>query len=211
MISAATARVRSGTEPILLPPPEPEGGLSIEAALHQRRSVRAFAPAALAFKDVAQLLWAAQGMTDARGFRTAPSAGALYPLEVYLAAGAVEQLHAGVYHYDPIAHAVSIMLAGDQRAALSRATLGQTWLRDAAAALVICAVYRRTMAKYGERGIRYAQIEVGHAAQNVYLQAVSLGLGTVMVGAFDDDQVRTLLGMTDDCQPLGIMPIGKPG
>lgn len=177
MISAATARVRSGTEPILLPPPEPEGGLSIEAALHQRRSVRAFAPAALAFKDVAQLLWAAQGMTDARGFRTAPSAGALYPLEVYLAAGAVEQLHAGVYHYDPIAHAVSIMLAGDQRAALSRATLGQTWVRDAAAALVICAVYRRTMAKYGERGIRYAQIEVGHAAQNVYLQAVSLGLG----------------------------------
>ena len=211
MISAATARVRSGTEPILLPPPEPEGGLSIEAALHQRRSVRAFAPAALAFKDVAQLLWAAQGITDARGFRTAPSAGALYPLEVYLAAGAVEQLHAGVYHYDPIAHAVSIMLAGDQRAALSRATLGQTWVRDAAAALVICAVYRRTMAKYGERGIRYAQIEVGHAAQNVYLQAVSLGLGTVMVGAFDDDQVRTLLGMTDDSQPLGIMPIGKPG
>ncbi len=211
MISEASARARSGTEPIALPPPEPAGGLSIEAALHQRRSVRVFVPAALAFKDVARLLWAAQGITDGRGFRTTPSAGALYPLEVYLVAGEVEELHAGVYHYDPTAHAVSTMLLGDQRAALSRAALGQTWIEDAAAALIICAVYRRTMAKYGERGIRYAQIEVGHAAQNVYLQAVSLGLGTVMVGAFDDDQVRALLGMADDCQPLGIMPIGKTG
>ena len=211
MISEATARVRSGTEPIPLPPPESASGLSIEAALHRRRSMRVFVPATLAFKDVARLLWAAQGPTDARGFRTAPSAGALYPLEIYLAAGEVEELHAGVYHYDPIAHAISIMLPGDQRAALSRAALGQTWIRDAAAALVICAVYRRTMAKYGERGIRYAQIEVGHAAQNVYLQAVSLGLGTVMVGAFDDDQVRALLSKRDDCQPLAIMPIGKPG
>ena len=209
MISEASARARSGMETMPLPPPEPAGGIGIEAALHRRRSVRVFAPAALALEDVALLLWAAQGVTDSRGFRTAPSAGALYPLEIYLAAGEVEGLDAGVYHYDPTAHALSSMFPGDQRTGLSRAALGQMWVQDAAAALVICAVYRRTTAKYGERGIRYAQIEVGHAAQNVYLQAVALELGTVVVGAFDDDQVRALLGITHDCQPLAIMPIGK--
>ena len=118
-------------------------------------------------------------------------------------------MHPGVYKYDPHAHALSALAEGDKRAVLSAAALQQTCVEEAAAALVFCAVYRRVTVKYGERGVRYTHIEVGHAAQNVYLQAASLRLGTVVVGAFQDDRVRKVIGAADEEQPLCIMPIGR--
>jgi len=195
--------------PPQLPRPQLDGQLSIERGLLGRRSVREYAAGALTLAEISQLLWAAQGITHALGLRTAPSAGALYPLEVYMVVGDVAELRPGVYRYDPRAHTLSAIAVGDKRAALSAAALEQTCVAEAATALVFCAVYRRTTVKYGERGVRYAHMEVGHAAQNVYLQAESLHLGTVVVGAFQDDKVRKVIGAAADEQPLCMMPIGR--
>ena len=159
---------------------------------------------------VGQLLWAAQGVTSPDRRRTAPSAGALYPLEVFLVAGNVTGLDAGVYRYRPKEHALMPHAPGDVRRALAHSALGQAWLADAAAVIVIAAVYERTRTKYGERTERYVVMEVGHAAQNVYLQAESLGLGTVMVGAFGDREVKQVLGLAAGEAPLALMPVGHP-
>jgi SagB-type dehydrogenase family enzyme len=176
-----------------------------------RRSIREFAPGALALAEVGQLLWAAQGITDSVGLRTAPSAGALYPLEVCLAAGEVSALTPGLYRYDPNRHILAKTEDGDRRTELANAALGQAWIAAAAAILVLAAVYRRTTDKYGARGERYVHIEIGHAAQNIYLQALALGLGTTEVGAFDDRAVKAVLGLPGDQNPLAIMPIGRIG
>jgi SagB-type dehydrogenase family enzyme len=194
---------------IPLPAPDREGGLPVESALQQRRSVRHLSPTSLSLPQVAQLLWAAQGITDDYGFRTAPSAGALYPLEMYLVAGAVEQLPAGLYHYNPKRHALVLQQTGDVRAPLADAALQQHYVHNAPAVLVIAAVYARTAHKYGSRAKRYVRIEAGSAAQNVYLQATSLGLGTVYVGAFDDSAVQQVLGLPADHEPLALMPVGR--
>jgi SagB-type dehydrogenase family enzyme len=177
--------------------------------LRHRRSIREFVQAALTLAEIGQLLWAAQGITHPMGFRTAPSAGAHYPLVSYLVTGEVSSLTPGVYRYAPEEHALATSGGGDRRAALSSAALGQSWIADAAAVLVLTAVYRRTMGKYGARGERYVHIEIGHAAQNVYLQALALGLGTTEVGAFDDHAVKSVLGLATDQDPLAIMPIGR--
>jgi len=197
------------TSRIELPTPRVDGTLAIERALATRRSVREYRPGSLQLREVAQLLWAAQGITDAAGYRVTPSAGALYPLEMYLLAGDVAGLVAGVYHYDPRAHELTLVVDGDRRTALSRAALEQPCITRAALVLVMCAVYARTAAKYGERAVRYVHIEAGHAAQNVYLQAVALGLGTVAVGAFADERVRAVIGAPSDQQPLYLMPVGR--
>ena len=160
-------------------------------------------------EELAQLLWSAQGLTSGR-FRTAPSAGALYPLEVYVAVGNVEGLDAGVYRYDPAAHALIEVRKGDVLKSLSRAAYWQEWAGAGAIAVVFSAVYERTTGKYGKRGVRFAHMEAGHAAQNVYLQAEALGLGTVVIGAFMDSWVKRALRMRDDEQPLSIMPVGRP-
>ncbi|MHC4472871.1 MAG: SagB/ThcOx family dehydrogenase [Planctomycetota bacterium] len=194
---------------VALPAPEKDGRVSVEKALAGRRSVRAYGEGPLTLAEVSQLLWAAQGVTNPRGFRTAPSAGALYPLEVYLVAANVTGLPAGVYRYRPREHDLTKVLDGDRRAELAAAALRQTAIEDGAAVLVIAAVYERTAKKYGDRAVRYVHMEVGHAAQNVYLQAGALGLGTVMIGAFHDDKVRKVLGMGEDERPLGIMPVGR--
>lgn len=197
-------------ERVTLPAPAPGGEMTVTAALGARRSLRDFAGAAIGLDEVARLLWAAQGITDPMGLRTAPSAGALYPLECHLVAGAVTGLAAAVYRYDPHRHDLTPTLAGDRRGELAAAALGQTWLAAAPAVIVIAAVARRTMAKYGERGIRYVHIETGHAAENVYLQAAALGLGTTIVGAFDDARVHGLLAMAPDEDPLALLPVGRP-
>jgi len=194
----------------MLPEPRVSSATSIEVALSKRRSVRSYSDAPLTLAQVSQLLWAAQGVTDSRGYRTAPSAGALYPLEIYLVVGAVEGLEAGVYHYVPASHQLRRIASGDKREALATAALGQSCVRRGTIVLVYSAVYERTTRKYGQRGRRYVHMEIGHAAQNVYLQAVALGLGTVVVGAFDDDQVREVLHFPEDNEPLYIMPIGYP-
>lgn len=193
---------------IPLPAAASGGEMPVEEALEQRRSIREFSRDGLELEDVSQLLWAAQGVTGRRGYRAAPSAGALYPLEIYVVAGDVAGLSPGVYRYRPDKHDLVLVADGDRRKPLASAALDQGWVRRAPAVLVIAGVYERTMAKYGERGRRYVHMEVGHAAQNVYLQATARGLGTVMVGAFDDDEVREVLGLPADHEPLGIMPVG---
>jgi len=194
---------------IKLPRPQQDGKMSVERSLRERRSVREFSEEPLTLAEIAQILWAAQGTTDPSGLRTAPSAGALYPLEVYVVAGRVHGLSQGVYKYRPRGHELAQVAAGDRRAELYAAAIGQESVRDAAAVVVITAVYERTTIKYGERGIRYVHMEVGHVGQNIYLQAVSLGLGTVAVGAFDDEDVRRIIGAPHNEHPLYLMPIGK--
>ncbi len=161
--------------------------------------------------EVAQLLWSAQGITDQDGHRAAPSAGATYPLEVYLAASNVDGLPTGVYHYLPRTHALEKVRDGVVREALMRASLDQTCVSRGVAHLIFSAVYERTTGKYGERGARYVHMDVGHAGQNVHLQAEALGLATVVVAAFDDEQVRRVLGLPAGEHPLYIMPLGRPG
>ncbi|MEA3438777.1 MAG: SagB/ThcOx family dehydrogenase, partial [Chloroflexota bacterium] len=159
--------------------------------------------------EIGQLLWAAQGITSDRGFRTAPSAGALYPLELYLVVGDVEQLSPSVYKYQHDMHRLINIAQGDLRDELQAASLDQSAIGDAPAVIVIAAVYERTTVKYGDRGNRYVHMEVGSAAQNVYLQAVSLDLGTVFIGAFHDQNINSLLHMQEDEHPLAIMPVGR--
>lgn len=193
-----------------LPKPSADGERSLETVIRERRSVREFSSRSLSLADVAQLLWAAQGVTTRDGRRTAPSAGALYPLEVYLVAGNVASLPTGVYRYLPERHRLRQVADGDVRSSLAVAALDQSWVRRAPAVLVITGVYERSAKKYGERARRYTHVEVGHAAQNVYLQAVGLELGTVIVGAFDDAGVRQALGLPPDHAPLALMPVGYP-
>jgi SagB-type dehydrogenase family enzyme len=198
-------------ERIKLPEPCTTGNTSVEAALSQRRSIRAYSGDILAIEEVSQLLWAAQGITAPWGGRTAPSAGALYPLELYLVVGDVEGIDKGVYRYRPGEHELEKVKADDIRAELADAALGQECIRDAAIDIVFTAVYERTTRKYGERGIRYAHMEAGHAAQNVYLQAVSLDIGTVVIGAFNDSEVANIVNVSEHGNPLYIMPVGRKG
>ena len=192
-----------------LPAPEKAGTISVEAALSGRRSVRRFNPGGLTLKELSQLLWAAQGVTNERGFRTAPSAGALYPLEVYVCVGEMDELAQGVYRYRSGEHALEPVLHGDIRPRLPETVFTQKWIRTGAVTVVIGAVYARTTKKYGDRGVRYAHMEAGAAAQNIYLQAGSLGLGVTLVGAFRDDVLARLLSMPDDIKPLVLMPVGR--
>lgn len=194
---------------VRLPEPKRDGGASVEKTMNLRRSVRKYRDTPLSLAELSQMLWAAQGITNERGLRTAPSGGALYPLELYVVAGKVEGLSPGVYRYIPKDHSLTMTREGDLRAALTAATMKQNYVGDAPASLVFCAVYERITKKYGERGVRYAHMEAGHAAQNVYLQGVSIGLDTVVVGAFDDKAVKSLIPENPDEDPLYIMPLGK--
>lgn len=201
--TTATAWQGEGATP--LPPPRHDGEASLEAVLTQRRSVRAFRATPLTAAKLGQLLWAAQGISDDRGYRTAPSAGALYPLEVYVAT------EEGVLHYLPAGHAWQVSRPGDTRQALYQAALRQDPVRQAPAVFVIAAVYERTAQKYGgARSPRYVHLEAGHAAQNLLLQAVALGLGAVPIGAFDDRQVQKALGLPAEHEPLYLIPVGHP-
>lgn len=187
-----------------------DGELSVEKAINQRRSIREYANKPLTMPEIAQILWAAQGITDeATGKRAAPSAGATYPLEVYLVAGNVDGLSPGLYQYRPHEHALTLLKQGALQDALAEAALDQESVKDAAAVLLFSAVYERTTQRYGERGVRYVHIETGHAAQNVYLQVEALGLGTVVIGAFDDQSLRELAGLEEGEHPLYLMPVGR--
>lgn len=194
---------------IKLPDPILDGTLSVEKALFLRRSVRNYAAKPLALAELSQLLWAAQGFSTRKGLRTTPSAGALYPLEIYIAAGNVNGLASGVYKFDCRRHVLTQTGASDIRAELFDAALRQGSIKNAPLVMVICAVYQRVISKYGDRGIRYADMEAGHAAQNVYLQAESLGLGTVAIGAFHDSRISKIVNLADNEHCLYLMPIGK--
>ncbi len=197
-------------ETIELPAPRHDGNVSVERTLRNRRSVRNLSTDAIGLTDLSQLLWATQGITDPRGFRTAPSAGALYPLQLYVVIGNVTNLPPGIYKYQANGHQLIQISAEDKRKAIARAAWGQRWVRNNAALVVFSVNESRTTRKYRRRGIRYVHIEVGHAAQNLFLQAQALGLGAAVVGAFSDDFVKEILDLPKNERPIYLMPVGKP-
>jgi SagB-type dehydrogenase family enzyme len=205
---------------IKLPNPQLKGKVSLEETILRRRSVRRYRSEPLDLSQLSQILWSAQGITGTRGLRAAPSAGATYPLEIFLFVGkqgviaseakqALKELQAGIYHYEADSHSLILHKPGDLRADLARATLNQEFVIDAPVDIVICALYHRTSYRYGKRGERYVHMEVGHVGENIHLQTVALGLATVEVGAFHDEEVRKVLGVEEQIKPLYIMPLGK--
>lgn len=196
-----------------LPTPQERGGVSVETALADRRSRREYADAPLDRSELGQLLWAAQGVTDQEsGFRAAPSAGAFYPLELYVVVGdpGVTGLESGVYLYRPETHDLARGETEGSQAELRAAAIDQEDVEAAPVGIVIAAVDERTTGKYGQRGRRrYVPMEAGHASENVYLQAEALGLATVTIGAFADDRVLDVLGTDPDQRPLYILPVGR--
>ena len=193
---------------IKLPEALTTGNHSLEQLLSQRRSVREYQNSSIALAQLAQLLWAAQGITHPQGLRTAPSAGALYPLEMYVAVNNVTDLEPFVYHYHPKQHRLQMHEPCNVNRMLTRAAYGQSSVRDAAAVVVFTANYERSTVKYHIRGARYAHIEAGHAAENLFLQAQALELKTVVVGAFFDDEVTEVLRLPRNLTPLLLMPVG---
>lgn len=193
-----TVRIRQ------LPAPEKTGRMSVEEAITLRRSVRSFSNSQLTEKELSQLLFAAQGITDAAGgLRASPSAGATFPLEVYCVTAD------GVFKYHPKQHSLETIKSGDFRSALAEAALGQECVKSAPVNIVFSAVASRTTKRYGERGNRYVLMEAGHAAENVHLQAVALGLCSVPIGAFDDRQAGSVIGTPDSEAVLYIIPVGR--
>ena len=196
---------------IRLSKPTYEGKVSVERAIKERRTIRDFRPKPLTLAQLSQLFWCAQGITDESiEFRASPSAGALYPLDVYAVVGdgGVEGLQSGVYHYQPKSHSIQLIGKGDRRKDVAGASLWQMWMARAPVIFIITSEYERITRKYGKRGIRYAQIEVGHVGQNIFLQSGALGLGAGIVGAFYDDAVAKAIGAPKAHEPLIIMPVG---
>jgi len=205
----STVNKDTGCSEISLPKVRLDGSMSVEKAINARRSIRSYKSDPVTLEQLSQLLWAAQGITSNQGLRTAPSAGALYPMELYVIASNVIGLNAGVYKYGNQDHILRLVSSGDKRTELADASLGQASVYDEAVAIVITGIYDRTSIKYGDRAVRYVHMEAGHIAQNIYLQGVSLGLGTVVVGAFDDALVKLVIGAKVDEHPLYVMPIGN--
>lgn len=197
---------------VYLPRPNQKGIMPLEEAIARRKSIRNFTSHPISQSQLSQILWAAQGTGDASWTRTVPSAGATYPLEIFVVCGAncIEQIDKGIYHYNIDSHSLTLHRKGDMRLELARAALDQEYIYEAPVDIVICAIYERTMRRYGARGERYVHIEVGHAGQNIYLQATALGLGTVAIGAFYDESVREVLRLEKQYRPLYIMPVGRP-
>ncbi len=215
--NSSSAREEIANSPgttVSLPEPRHDSELSVEEAIFSRTSVRSFSSDPLTLEEAGQLLWSAAGKTVdgvTGATRAYPSAGGIYPLEVYLAAGQVENLEPGIYRYNWREHALEKIIAGDQRQELTRAAMGQNMVAEAPASLVLTADVGSTARRYGSRGEdRYVPMDVGGAGQNVHLQAESLGLGTVIIGAFNLGDVQNVLGGTEN-EPLYIMPVGTPG
>ena len=191
---------------INLPEFKTVGEVSLESALKNRKSVRDFKDDALSLEQVSQILWAAHGVSHGDNYYTVPSAGALFPLEIYLIAEKVEDLAQGLYHYLPIGHKVEMINSGSFLKTVSNVAYGQRALSHCPAIFIISGVVARSEKKYRERALRYVQFEVGHAGQNILLQAAALGLASVPMGAFIDDQVKERLGM--EGEPFYLLPVG---
>jgi len=202
----AMMQTKSGFPKLVqLPPVEQQGRMSVEEALARRRSVREFTQEVISQRELSQLLWATQGVTHPDGLRTAPSAGALYPLDLYVATAN------GFYHYEPKEHRLIRLFDRDPRPAMRRTALDQEAITQAPVVIVIGAVYERTARRYGTaRTPRYVHMEAGHAAENLLLEAVALGLGGVPIGAFNDDALQKVLALQADCRPLYLIPVGRP-
>lgn len=205
-----SAEAGQAAEVVKLPPPAHQGKLSVEEALKKRRTVRSFAARGLSLAQISQLLWGTDGVSDPRGYRTAPSAGATFPLEIYLVVGerGVTELAPGLYRYRPESHTLELSQRGDFRAPVARAALHQTWMAEAPVMVLLAAEFRRCTARYGERGVMYTHMEVGSASQNLFLQAEALGLACGIVGAFQDRALSQLLKLPPEHAPLLLMPVG---
>lgn len=206
---------------VKLPAPQLKGNVSLEETILRRRAVRRYRRDPLLLSQLSQILWAAQGITGTGEFRAAPSAGATYPLEIFIVVGdqciivgeaenACEELQSGIYYYELNSHSLSLYKSGDLRPDLAGAALDEQFIAKAPVNIVICALYHRTSYRYGKRGERYVHMEVGHVGENIHLQVVALGLSTVEVGAFHDEEVSKILNIDDQIKPLYIMPVGKP-
>lgn len=205
----------SGGEKMRLSQPDTEGKISVEKAISKRKSVRKFTNSSISLEDLSQIIWSAAGKkVDAvtSATRTYPSAGGIYPFRLYVVVSRVKGLEKGIYKYIPQTHEIKLVEKGGFNKLLSEAALGQYSIKSAAVNLVFTANYFKTGARYGKRGkIRYVHMDIGHAGENVYLQAVAMGLGTVSVGAFNDSKVEKILGLKDSkYTPIYIMPIGEP-
>jgi SagB-type dehydrogenase family enzyme len=195
-----------------LPEPEFERDASLMSVIAGRRSVRDFSPLPLTPVELSGLLWAAQGFTDRSGLRAAPSAGATFPLEVFVCLGpdSVTGIGEGIYHYEPKRHSLTRHHKADVRRDLARAAIGQDFIYQAPVTFAIAAVPARTTHRYGTRGERYVYIEAGHAGQNLYLAAGALGLATVGIGAFKDEAVGEVLHLGRELKPVYLLPVGRP-
>jgi len=203
--------VRMGEASISLPKPSFDGKVSVEKAVKGRRTIRDFKEKSLSLSHLSQLVWAGQGITDSsESKRAAPSGGALYPLDLYILIGenGAEKMEGGVYRYLPKEHSLLPTAKGDRRREMALASLSQMWMARAPIIFIVTAEYQRITVKYGERGIRYALIEVGHVGQNLFLQAEALGLGAGIVGAFHDSEVSNIANLPSKHEPLLIMPVG---
>lgn len=199
-----------------LPEPQITGNMSVEQAIHDRRSVRRYTNEPLALQDVSQLLWATQGITDEKTkFRTAPSAGHTYPLEVYIlmGKGSVDGLNEGFYHYNPFNNTLEQILGNDARSDLSQAADGQPWVKEAPVSIIITGNYQKMMDKYKDEKLstRFVDMEAGHAGENIYLEAEARNLVTVALGSFKDDEVHKILRIPGNEKTLYIYPVGHSG
>ncbi len=204
---AAVGDTRSMGEPVIfaLPPAVLKGSMSLEETIARRRSVRRFADAPLSAEQIGRLCWAGQGITDTqRGLRASPSAGATYPLDLYVVTAT------GVDHYQPEQHALRRHLTGDLRSAIRGTALNQAVVGEAPICLVIAATPERAARRYGQRAMRYCLLEAGHVAQNVLLQATTLGLAGVPVGAFEEAKTAEVLKLPPGTEVLYLLPIGRP-
>jgi SagB-type dehydrogenase family enzyme len=202
--------IMNDTTIVRLPEPERSGTISIEQTLQKRRSIRSYSDERITLQEISQLVWAAQGITDERsGFRTAPSAGATFPIEIYLIVTGIGDVVDGVYRYNTKEHALAKKNDGDLRQSLFEVSLRQPSIVNAPVVMVITGVLERTEQRYGQRALRYMYMEAGHVAQNVYLQGVALNIGTVVIGAFQDEGVSRIMALRDGEYPLYIMPLGK--
>lgn len=206
---AALAAACAAEETVQLPSPEADSGMTVAEAVGLRRSVRSYSDDPVSLHQLSGILHSAQGITSDRGYRAAPSAGATYPMTIYVVAEKVDELRPGIYVYRPESSTLETLRTGAFLSDLAGAALGQPCVTDAALAVLILADYSVTTDVYGERGVRYVHMEAGHISQNIYLQATAMGLGTVAVGAFRDGEVAALLGVEDSLTPLYIMPLGS--
>lgn len=198
---------------ISLPPPTHKGTVTVEEALKARRTHRSFKSRSLTLQQFSQILWGAYGVTaKVSGYhlKTAPSAGALYPIDIYAVVGeeGVETLAPGVYHFRPEDHSIECIKEGDLRAAVARHSVRQMWMAEAPVMLVITGEYARCTVKYASRGVLYTHIEAGHVGQNVFLQAEAIGLKAGIVGAFNNEDIIKTIGIPANHDPLLIMPVG---
>ncbi|MFW9987934.1 MAG: SagB/ThcOx family dehydrogenase [Candidatus Odinarchaeota archaeon] len=188
---------------IILQNPKLKGRKSLEECIYERESIRNYKDNKIEIEKISQILWAAQGKKGNK--RTIPSAGATFPLEIYTILR-----NKGFYHYNFEKHILELIKDSDLSKKLSEASWNQEFISKAYLNIIICAIFERTTQRYGERGIRYVFIEVGHCAQNIHLEAVSMGLSSVPIGAFDDNKVKNLLNLKKKIEPLYIIPIGYP-